>query len=326
MNEKNDKRTYLCECTSFAFVSGDTVCLDFIWPGPAPKAGQFFLVKPRRTGVFLTRPLSMAGWEPVMYGPANEIDRRFIAERRTRTEIITDTTTHNNRKIERRKNNDRRTEPGGIIRFYVTRRGRGSRELSDLRPGEEAELSGPLGNSWPLGLFPTVHPTVRPAVHATVRPVVHATERHKAKQAGAFALIGGGVGIAPLLPLAAEIKKRPFDFYAGFRTGAYGLENLKPRALIISTEDGSQGVKGRILDFFNISGYIGVFACGPEPMLKELADVCVAGSIPCFVSTERSMACGVGACLGCKVKTTKGDLRCCADGPIFNAEEMYFEG
>jgi len=310
MIDTSAKRTCLCECTNFAFATGDTVCLDFIWPGPMPQAGQFFLVRPKRTGAFLARPLSMAGWEPASEEDARKIDRRFMTDRRSKTD--------HNRKIERRKNLDRRTEPGGLVRFYVTRRGRGSRELSELRPGEEAELTGPLGNSWPIGFFPTVHQKVHPAFHAT--------DRHKGKQADVFALVGGGVGIAPLLPLAAELKKRPFDFYAGFRTGTFGLDDIRPRALIISTEDGSQGVKGRILDFFNTSGYIGVFACGPEPMLKELANICIAGGIPCFVSIERNMACGVGACLGCKVKTTKGSLCCCADGPVFNAEEMYFEG
>jgi NAD(P)H-flavin reductase len=72
-------------------------------------------------------------------------------------------------------------------------------------------------------------------------------------------------------------------------------------------------------------GYSGIFACGPEPMLKEIADRSVACGIPCFVSAERHMACGVGACLGCKVKTTAGSRRCCADGPIFSGEEICFE-
>ena len=305
MNETSAKRTCLCECVNFSFVMGDTVCLDFIWPGPAPKAGQFFLVKPKRTGVFLARPLSMAGWEPSGNLTAKEIDRRFMTDRRSKTDPRTDTRTGTSRNIERRKSIDRRNEPGGIVRFYVTRRGRGSRELSELRPGEEAELTGPLGNSWPLGLFPV--------------------DSQKWKEPGVFALVGGGAHLASLLPLAAELKKRPFDFYAGFRTGSFGLESLKPRALIISTEDGSQGVKGHILDFFNTSGYSAVFACGPESMLKALSEICTAGGIPCFVSTERKMACGVGACLGCKVKTTKGDQRCCTYGPIFNVEEVCFD-
>ena len=201
------------------------------------------------------------------------------------------------RRFDRRISADRRVNSGGILRFLVSRRGRGSRELFDMRPGEEAELSGPLGNFWPLDEIPK----------------------------GPIALISGGVGIAPLLALAQELKKRPFDLYAGFRTGFFGLEGIKPRVLLISTEDGSYGVKGRILDFFTTVGYSAVFACGPEPMLKTLADSCIAAGIPCFMGTERHMACGVGACLGCKIKTTRGNLCCCTDGPIFSAEELYFE-
>jgi NAD(P)H-flavin reductase len=165
-----------------------------------------------------------------------------------------------------------------------------------LKPGEEAELSGPLGNSWPVELIPK----------------------------GPVALIGGGAGIAPLLSLVPALKRRPFDFYAGFRTGSFCLENIKPRTLIISTEDGSQGMKGRILDFFSPIEYSGIFACGPEPMLKAAADTAIAHNIPCYVSTERHMACGVGACLGCKIKTARGNLCCCTDGPIFSAGELYF--
>jgi NAD(P)H-flavin reductase len=175
-------------------------------------------------------------------------------------------------------------------------------ELSEIRKGEKAELSGPLGNCWPLEQIPK----------------------------GAIALVGGGVGISPLLPLVSEVKKRPFDFFAGFKTHPFGLDKLKGRtgglrSIIIATEDGSEGVKGRILDFFTPLGYSGVFACGPEPMLRAVANRSVECGIPCFVSTERHMACGVGVCLGCKVKTIAGNRRCCADGPIFNAEETCFE-
>jgi NAD(P)H-flavin reductase len=174
--------------------------------------------------------------------------------------------------------------------------------LAELRPGEEAELIGPLGNYWG-----------------------QAELSKDTAKAGPVALVGGGIGIAPLLAYALEPEKRPFDFYAGFRTGSFGLENIKPRSLIIATEDGSQGLKGRIPDFFTPSGYSAVFACGPEPMLKAVADSCIAGGVPCFISMEKRMACGVGACLGCTVKTVGGNRRCCADGPIFNAEEIDFD-
>jgi NAD(P)H-flavin reductase len=260
MNGQSGKRSVFCECLSAAFVAVDTVSLEFIWPGPAPRGGQFFLIKPRRTGVFLGRPVSVAGW--------------------------------------------RDDEAGLILRFLVARKGQGSRELMDIRPGEEAELIGPLGNYW-------THPDLMPC------------------RDGRVALVSGGIGIAPLLALVPELKEKCFDFYAGFRTGSFGLENIKPGpqpgTLVTSTEDGSRGVKGRIPDFFVPSGYSAVFTCGPEPMLKIIAGACAAGGVPCFISMEKRMACGVGACLGCTVKTTRGNRRCCADGPVFNAEEIYFD-
>ena len=265
------KRTFFCECTRVNFVAGDTVSLEFIWPGPAPGGGQFFLLRPRRTGVFLGRPISVAGWKPSVH-PQQEAAV-----------------------------SGRRHEAGGTLYFLVARRGKGSRELMDLRPGEEAELTGPLGNCWADADVP----------------------------AGPIALVGGGVGIAPLLTAVPELKDRQIDFYAGFRTGSFGLDGIREaaglRSLIIATEDGSLGLKGRIPDFFTPSGYSGVFACGPEPMLKAVGDNCIAFGVPCFISVEKRMACGVGACLGCTVKTTRGNRRCCTDGPIFNAQEICFD-
>ncbi|MDR2503471.1 MAG: dihydroorotate dehydrogenase electron transfer subunit [Deltaproteobacteria bacterium] len=250
------KRSILCECTSSSFAAGNIIALQFAWSGPAPRGGQFFLIKPWRSGVFLARPLSVAGWEP-RGGP----------------------------------------EDGGILRFLAARRGRGTWELADLRAGEEAELSGPLGKPFEAASFPK----------------------------GPLALVGGGIGIAPLLALAVELGSRPFDFYAGFRSTSFGLESLKARSLAIATEDGCEGLKGRIPDFFSPQGYEAVFACGPLPLLRAVGDACIAGGIPCFLSMEKHMACGVGACLGCTVKTTGGNKRCCADGPVFRAEEIIFD-
>ena len=253
------KKNSFCECTNIVFVAGDTVRIEFIWPGPAPHGGQFFLIKPRRSGVFLGRPISVAEWRP---------------------------------------RNPIKPDDGGILGFIISRQGKGSRELVDLRPGEEAELTGPLGNSW--ADFDT-------------------------ETGGVIALVGGGTGIAPLLSFAQELGKRQFDFYAGFRTGSFCLEKIKPRSLVITSENGSQGIKGRITDFFTPSGYGAVFACGPELMLKTVGDACIACEVPCFISMERHMACGVGACLGCTVRTIKGNRLCCSDGPIFRAEEVCFD-
>ena len=206
----------------------------------------------------------------------------------------------------------------GVLRFLVARRGQGSRDLIDMRPGEQAELIGPLGNYW-----------------AQADILSSVAERGSAEAAGSIALIGGGIGIAPLLFFADELADNtrnsepvPFDVYAGFRAGFFALESLKSgaaRSFTIATEDGSDGVKGLVTDFFTPAGYRAVFACGPEPMLKAVSGSCIASGVSCFVSLEKHMACGVGACLGCTVKTIDGNRRCCADGPIFNAEEVCFD-
>jgi NAD(P)H-flavin reductase len=168
----------------------------------------------------------------------------------------------------------------------------------DLRSGERAEISGPLGNTW--------------ASAGAEIPE------------GDIALIAGGVGIAPLALYAQELESREFDFYAGFKSGSFGLEGVKPRSRFVTSEDGAEGLKGRVLDFFSPQGYSLVCACGPEPMLKAAASICEDSGVPCLISLERHMACGVGACLGCTVTTWHGNRRCCADGPVFNAREVQF--
>jgi NAD(P)H-flavin reductase len=190
-------------------------------------------------------------------------------------------------------------EEPGTVRFLIVKRGPGTDELFSLREGDRAELSGPLGNSW--------------------------ADAGADIPEGPAALISGGVGVAPLACCAPELGNRPFDFYAGFKSGSYGLESVKPRSLIIATEAGSEGLRGKIPDFFSPAGYSVVYSCGPEAMLKTVAAVCGEAGVPCFISMERRMACGVGACLGCTVKTWGGNRRCCADGPIFSAVEVCFE-
>ena len=247
--------------------------LELTWRGSILRAGQFFMVKPKRSDVFLPRPISVAFYKD------------------------------------------------DSICFLIQRKGRGTEELAGLQPGEETELIGPLGNTWADFL-----PAVSGSKTRGLKPV---------------ALIGGGVGIAPLLALSCELPKGSFDFYAGFRTGFRNQEEknllLGPslsglKQLIITAEeitDVSSGFNvnirfGRIPDFLNPSDYSAISACGPEPMLRVVAEKCAAAEVPCYVSLERHMACGVGACLGCTVATTEGNRRCCTDGPIFPAEEVFF--
>jgi len=185
---------------------------------------------------------------------------------------------------------------GGELRFLVARRGAGTADLAALRPGDTAELTGPLGNTWP-----------DPPPEGTV------------------ALVGGGIGLAPLAFLADRLDASRFDFYAGFRSRPYGLDDLKARRRIIAAEDGSADHQGRITDFLDPSSYAAVYACGPEAMLRTVAAACGAAGKPCYLSLERRMACGVGACLGCTVRTSAGNRRCCVDGPIFAASEVLFD-
>jgi NAD(P)H-flavin reductase len=247
------------------------------------------MVRPARSSVFLGRPISAAKWEQAAEDQ-NFIRKKLRGKKSPYQRHITTQYLNNN-----------------TVQFLAVRRGAGTRELADLRTGEEAELTGPLGNAW-ADLLP-----------AGTKPI---------------ALVGGGIGIAPLKALIAEQENGDFDFYAGFRTGFRNLEEkagllgpalLGAQNLIIASENGKDGLKGRIPDFLEPAKYRAICACGPEPMLQAVAAKCKAAGVPCFISLERRMACGVGACLGCTVATVNGNRRCCADGPIFPAEEVLFD-
>jgi len=258
-----EKRSVFRELINNTSINDEIFRLDFVWKNTPPKAGQFFMVKPKRSAVFLARPISVARFE------------------------------------------------SDTVKFLIARRGSGTLELAALRPGDEAELIGPLGNTW--------------------ADFLSAVNNGKDKP---IALIGGGIGLAPLQSLLYEKTEYSFDLYAGFRTGfknqdekaaLLGSNDHKASNIIIATEDGTEGLKGRIPDFLEAEKYAAVCACGPQPMLKAVAAKCAAVGVPCFISMERRMACGTGACLGCTVKTANGNRRCCTDGPIFKAEEVIFD-
>jgi len=256
----NNAKSLVCELTSNSPVNGEVFIMHFTWNGHPPKAGQFFMVKPLQSGVFLPRPISVCEFNPSQ----------------------------------------------NSIKFLIARKGKGTEELAQMQNGEKAELTGPLGNKWEDFL-----PESKNVV-----------------------LVGGGVGIAPLIALTSEKPECDFHFYAGFRHGFRDKDEenamlgfaSNAKKLIVTAEDGKNALNGRIVDFlFEPQNYDAIFACGPMPMLKTIVDKCKARKVACFVSLEKLMACGVGACLGCTVRTKKGNRRCCADGPIFNAGELYFD-
>ncbi len=222
-----------------------------------------------------------------------------------------------------------RPEAGEISLIYRVV-GRGTRALSAVPPGAMVDLLGPLGRSFP---------------------------DPRAGQ-GRLLLIGGGLGIPPMAAAArwAVQGGRPVVAILGARTARYlaGAREVAATGVpvITVTDDGSAGERGLVTDALDrligmsepASGdragaaapdrgpgtedRIGeVWACGPEPMLAAVKERCAEAGIPCFVSVERFMACGFGACLGCTVpKAGGGYLKTCQDGPVFPAEEVVLGG
>ncbi|HAF69843.1 MAG: Dihydroorotate dehydrogenase B (NAD(+)), electron transfer subunit [Acetothermia bacterium 64_32] len=185
-------------------------------------------------------------------------------------------------------------DPSGVSFLYKVR-GRGTRLLSRLSPGDELAALGPLGNGW------------------------------KGVE-GRVALVGGGLGIAPLLLSAKSVPEA--DVYLGFPGKPYLVEEFRKVAekVYVTSETGEGGERGLVSDLFSPEGYDACFACGPLGMLKEVAKKCREAGVPLYVSLEERMACGLGACLGCTVPTKGGPRRVCKDGPVFLAEEPCWDG
>lgn len=191
----------------------------------------------------------------------------------------------------------------GSRRFLFQVKGAGTQMLAALPAGGTLTLSGPLGNGFDVA-------AVRAA--AGKRPV---------------AVVGGGIGTAPLLYLCrklAEAGKTP-DFFAGFRDKPYGLEAFAPfvSGTALATDSGAAGHHGLVTDLLAPQNYGMVLACGPDPMLRAVAAKCKAAGTPCLVSLEKHMACGLGACLGCTIHTASGPRTVCKDGPVFDAGEVF---
>ncbi len=148
-------------------------------------------------------------------------------------------------------------------------------------------------------------------------------------------LMGGGIGIPPMLQLAKALSRTETNvtIVSGYRDAQLFLkEDLeKYGKLYIATEDGSVGTKGNVLDVMDkeqIKADV-IMACGPMPMLRAIKNYAGEHEITAYISLEERMACGVGACLGCVCKTTHKDAhshvnnaRICTDGPVFDAREV----
>lgn len=191
-------------------------------------------------------------------------------------------------------------EETGTLRLVYRVAGKGTEEFSRLKEGDSIDIMGPLGNGFPL-------------------------QEKKA------ILIGGGIGIPPMLELAKRLSCEKY-IVLGYRDSTFLEEKFQPYGEVFTaTEDGSKGVKGNVLDAIRENGLEAdiIYACGPTPMLRGVKAYAKEQGIECFLSLEERMACGIGACLACICKTGKKDhhtnvnnTRICKEGPVFSGEEI----
>ncbi len=181
------------------------------------------------------------------------------------------------------------------IEFLYRTQGRGTKILSKLESGNNIDLMGPLGNGFDVDNIK-----------------------------GNVAIVCGGIGIAPMKYVAESLKNCNVDFYAGFKEEVYLLDSIKSNVsnLIVTTNSGKLGYKGYITDKLKPENYDVVLCCGPEIMMEKVIKMCRNENIPSYISMEKKMACGVGACLVCTCKTKLGNKRTCKDGPVFKGEDI----
>lgn len=194
-------------------------------------------------------------------------------------------------------------EKSGTLRLVYRIAGKGTAALAALKEGAGINCLGPLGHGFDLDCR---------------RPL----------------LIGGGMGIAPLIFLARRLKEQDTD--TAVLLGGRGKEEMfwpplfekYAGKVFITTDDGSVGEKGFTVDLLpqllEENSYDRIFVCGPQPMMAAAAKIAAAAQVPCQVSLEKHMACGIGACLSCTCEAKDGGKRkkVCADGPVFWAEEV----
>ena len=191
---------------------------------------------------------------------------------------------------------------GNRLRIVYRVVGGGTTEFSGYKSGESIHILGPIGNGFPI------------------------------KEGGKAILIGGGIGIPPMLELAKRISDDK-TIVLGYRNRDTFLDrDIKVYGnIVIATDDGSLGTKGTVIDAIkenNVEGNV-IYACGPTPMLRAVKAYAMENNIEAWLSLEEKMACGVGACLACVCKSTEVDdhsmvhnKRICKDGPVFNATQV----
>jgi len=195
--------------------------------------------------------------------------------------------------------------PGRAFDILFQVKGKGTEALSKVKVHDTLDVIGPLGNSFKYS-----------------------------EEIKSALLIGGGIGVAPLIFLAEEL----YDL----RVKIFSMVGSKDRAGLLryidfkrmskktyaATEDESFGHHGTVVDLLNrtihqIRPQV-IYACGPENMLKKISETADEFGVDCQVSVETKMACGFGVCLGCTCQTRKGNKLTCKDGPVFNAKDLIW--
>lgn len=186
----------------------------------------------------------------------------------------------------------------GKVKIFYRAVGRGTETLSKRQSGERLNILGALGNGF--------------------------TPRE-----GKILLVGGGMGLAPLLCAAEEFSA---DVLMGGRNGGeviFWQKEFSPHVeeIFISTDDGSYAKKGFVTDLLPeilaSKNYSAILTCGPEIMMRGVAKLAKEKKLPCEVSFEKRMACGLGACLSCSIDTVDGRRKVCKDGPVFDAQKVF---
>lgn len=189
--------------------------------------------------------------------------------------------------------------------YRVTGENTGTKLFSQMKAGDTVPVIGPLGNGFP---------------------------HEKAEGKKAF-LIGGGIGVPPILELAKQMKCEKKQIIVGYRDSETFLKDefAQNGEVYISTEDGSVGTKGNVMDAIRENALEAdiIYACGPTPMLRAIKAYAKENDIECYISLEERMACGIGACLACVCKSKEKDhqtnvnnKRICKDGPVFLSTEV----
>lgn len=189
------------------------------------------------------------------------------------------------------------------LRIVYRVAGKGTDEFSKMTAGQTLNIQGPLGNGYDLS-----------------------TGAHKKA-----ILFGGGIGIPPMLQLAAQLDGEK-EIVLGYRDELFLNQEFEQFGHVtIATEDGSTGTKGNVLDAVREHAITGdvIYACGPTPMLRAIREYALEHNIEAYISLEEKMACGIGACLACVCKSTEKDAhsqvhnkRVCKEGPVFNVKEV----